>query len=127
MVSAKRLALLLEQKEVSESLAKIENPQDVESELTDFVSFASDISLVFEVAEPQERRRILGLVTKARELRGREMVIELAPGFREIAARYSEDSQAKQDQTECLEILVNRLLELCCEKELPSQNAQTSR
>jgi hypothetical protein len=95
---AKRSALLMEQKEVEESLAKIENPHDVEAELTDFVSFASNLSLVFEVAEPKEKRRILGLVTKKREIRGRDLIIELSPGFREIAARYAEESQTNHGQ-----------------------------
>lgn len=122
MVDQKRSALLMEQKDVEESLTKVRDPQDVETELTQFLAFASNLSLVFYVAEPEEKRRILELVTNRREANGRIVEIELAPGFSETAARYRDDEAGDSNQTAILDILLHRLVEIGCKSELPSTN-----
>jgi site-specific DNA recombinase len=113
LFESRKPALLLERKELDDSLAQIDQDQtEGPRRLGDFFELVKSASLQYEMGLPAEKRDLLNQMTSNRTVTAKNVAITLKIPFQEIADRYKNANSAPyRDVVRTWDRLLERLLE----------------
>ncbi|MDD5544076.1 MAG: recombinase family protein [Acidobacteriia bacterium] len=84
----RKTALLMERKDVEESLAKVEDVnRSIPDELTEFLELLKSAPLQYKLANPDQKRELLQTLTSNRQVAGKNVELVLKLPLAEIAKR----------------------------------------
>lgn len=107
---SKRKELLMEQTDLQDRLRRLQSG-DLYQELVKKLELAKTCANAYKIAQPDEKRELIKIVTSNRVLRGKTLMISLVFPFDEIAKRHETQCGAPQrDTSRTWEALTQRLL-----------------
>lgn len=107
---ARKASILMEEKSFKE---KIDQPaRAVMIRLSKFLELAGDAYSLYKMSLPEEKRRLLKIVTSNRAVTEKTVAIALTKPFRDVADRYnSSNGRAYRDRHRTFERLIRKLIE----------------
>lgn len=121
----RKLALLMERKEVEEQLALLKDGNgSVPDALAEFLELAGSAYLQYKMGLPAEKRDLLQIVTSNRQVHAKSVELMLSPPFSEVANRDQHSHSAPyRDRPRTWDRLLPKLLTFFKDKPAPVQAA----